>query len=783
MKLTLLALVMWGSLATQADPLNGSFTLGNSTAGEYDAQGIFTNPASLPFGALLNGSGLNSSFTWAVNRNQEDSGSIAFSLSSFGFGYERLSFGGVQRLSRYHFGGGFVVSPKLFFGSRLTLNRSDTLNDYTGLTFGLQYRVHPMASVGLTAIDVNQPDVATGGEVPSRWVGGLLIRPVRFLDLSLDVDTLSGNGNAFGDTIGYQAHAHLTVARGVRVTGGYHDTYGWQVGLRLDMGQGTVHSTLQPTSSTNRLVVGMRSSVRTKPSVVAPESTVKIVVNGQLEAEPREATLFQASPPHMRRLIEHLEWAAENTGVDAIQIQLKRFPLGWAEAQELHRALWDLRKRGKSVEAFLGNSDFREYYIASAANRIYLERGSQLDLTGLKFSRLFFKGPLDKLGVEAEIFARGKYKSAPETFTRKSSSPPVREANLTSLRQVEEHLLADLKKADRIKDKQQWARILNMGLYGTKDAVQEKLVDGVSTFPADRPIWKPAPGPLHRRDLVLPPRIAVVHAVGPIMSSRGGLGLGGAAITAQSMRKKLDQAVNDPRTRAIVLRVNSGGGEILPSYQIAEMIEEARLKKPVVVSMGGAAASGGYLISAPANLIVAEPTTMTGSIGVFVGKPNLKGLYDKIDLRKEILTYAPHADLFSWDRPFGTEGRKVMIRLLDNYYEGFVDYVATHRKKEVQEIQKVAQGRVWFGFQAVERGLVDKLGGYGTALQEAARLAHLGQYETWNVTEPIGFFEVSPMAFVSGPTLADLEPIAKLRQWSALLEDSPFLFYTPLEMN
>lgn len=774
-----------------ADPLNGSLELGTSVSHFYEARSIFSNPAALGYQTELNGSNFSVSDSYAVNRGYDDSFNLGVTWGYFGFGFEHLAHV-VDNYSRYHFGLGFPVYPTVYLGARYSLTRSriDVVGSPNSLDLGLQFRPSRFFAVGAVATQLNRP-VVLGNNLPVGFIFGLTLRPVTPITLFLDADTSS---TSFGKTWGYQAGVGLDVVRGLRLSAGYHDKYRFQAGLEIDLGNASVYSTVQPDSREKTAVIGIAASSTPKPSALSPKSALKIKLDSDLVEESTRGGLFLPSRRSLLDVIQTLEKAEKDASVALVVVRIEDFNLGLAAAQELFESLWRLRNSGKKVVAFLGNAGLSEYLIASAADKIYLQTGSQLDFTGLRFERLFFKGTLDKIGVEGEVFAKGKYKSAPEAFTRNESSPPVKAADLEALTEVEQVVVKLLNRGGRI-NAQKWPQVLRTALYGDDAAKTSGLVDGVvGTYDelekVTKGLWPKETLGAYRDFLALPPRIAVIVAEGNILKMKGRFWnvSGVSVVSPESMEKKFKEALSDPLTEAIVLRVSSGGGEIAASYEIANLVEKAGTKMPVVVSMGGIAASGGYLISAPASYVFAEPLTLTGSIGVFLGKPNVSGLMEKIGVHKEILSHAPHAGLLSWDRPLSAEGREIMIRQLNHYYDSFVKYVASKRSLSVDKAEEAAQGRVWFGDKAKQHHLVNEMGGYHEAIALAAEKAGLREhYDVAPISEPLDLsdlFGFGSFAKSQGSVLTLLPKEAQREMlWIESLEQNPFLLLSRVEMQ
>jgi protease-4 len=397
-----------------------------------------------------------------------------------------------------------------------------------------------------------------------------------------------------------------------------------------------------------------------------------------------------------------------------------------------------------------------------------MEPQGELKLVGLHSERYYLRGLLDKVGVEGDFLARGEYKSAPETFTRHEASAASREETLTDLREAQGHLEKLLSESGRL-NAAKLAKAYETALYGADEAKQAGLVDSVDSYAAnndgERAESIVSTTEERSESLALPPRVAVIVAAGDIMENKvRALSLGGETqVTPAQVKAQLDAALADSRTAAIVLRVDSPGGEILPSHEISVMVEKARERKPVVISMGDVAASGGYYISAPADRIFADPLTFTGSIGVF-----------------------PHAALFAEDRPWSAEDRAVFVRRLNGYYTGFVSYVARNRHLSQTDAEAAAKGRVWLGDHAQMLALVDQNGGYREAIAYAAKKAGLDDdYEVWPLRESVGIFDffgdqglMAAGAAAPGRVLTGLfspEAIRSLR-WLESLRSNPFLY-------
>jgi protease-4 len=447
-------------------------------------------------------------------------------------------------------------------------------------------------------------------------------------------------------------------------------------------------------------------------------------------------SFFESSPPSLRALVESLDRAATDAKVKAVVLRVSVLPdSGWGKVQELRDAITRFRKSGKPAYAHLEFCGNKEYYLATACNKVYAVPGALLDVSGLRAEVTFLRKTLDKLGVQAQFEGVGKYKNAPNQFTESSFTEPHREQTQALLDGLFAQYLAAISAA-RGKSTAEVRAAVDEGPYTAEDARAAGLVDELLYQDELDARLKSAervtPGRYVRSARGFGfdgrPKVALVYAVGEIVSgeSQAG-GLGGEFAGSDTVARAIRQARTDPAIRAIVLRVDSPGGSGTASDVIWREMGLARKAKPVVVSMGDVAASGGYYIAMGGDAIVAQPGTITGSIGVFGGKFSLRGLYDKIGVTKEILSHGRNAALFTEYRPWNDEERAKVRSLMVSFYETFVTKAAQGRHKTYDEVDRIAQGRVWTGSEALKVGLVDRLGGLDVALTIAKERAKLGK--------------------------------------------------------
>lgn len=781
------ALALLSIRSAQANPLENSLEIGTSVSQSYGARSVVSNPAGLAYETALNGVDLGTAFTYGLNRDQKSDFSGEIQYGVLGLGAERLA-SLPDPTSRYRIALGLPIASTLFGGLRYSFWNTQSAGRWDDLALGLQWRQWSQLSFGTTVSRLNTPSVG-GVKLSPLWVFGATWRPIPRFEIAVDGSTPS-DGRFFKDW-GYQASAGVEVFRGFQMRVGYHSDYQFFAGLQVGLGHASGYTSVQPGSRARAAVIGFQGAALPYRSPIGLPTTLKMKIDDDLSEQAVAPSLFSAGKPSLLTLLRTLQDAESKPHVSSVAIDLKKMPLGLASALELHQALVRLRQKGKRVEVYLGNAGTKEYLIASGASLIYLAPGGELRLVGLRAEHYFIKGTLDKIGLEGEFLAKGEYKSAPEMFTRTESSPTNRAAVLEELRLAEDHIRKVLQDSRAI-SVDQWKKIRELALLSPQAAVREKLVDGIQTFSAE--IDRPDRNTLTRErvsersnTLALPPRIAVIVADGTILNERARLlGLAGRdQVTPEGMRKKLEVATEDPRTRAIVVRVNSPGGEILASDLIATQIRTARASKPVWISFGDVAASGGYYLATAGERIYASPLSITGSIGVFVGKFNAKGLYQYLRLNKEILSHGPYPGLMTEDRPWSKAERDVMQRRLDEYYDSFVSLVASSRNLSKEKAESAAKGRVWLGSQAKDLGLVDNLGGYREVLSDAAQAAgcDLEDCEVSTIRTPLAlgdWFAENAFGMGRATSILGSEELLRAVNWMEMIENQPYLYLSPM---
>lgn len=507
-------------------------------------------------------------------------------------------------------------------------------------------------------------------------------------------------------------------------------------------------------------IAGMiASSQSTAP--IEDNSVLVLNLSGQLSERAENSFMEQlqgeiSSNIGLDNLLEGIRKAKENDNIKGIYIEAGAFvPDSYASMQAVRRALTDFRKSGKWIVAYGDIYTQGTYYLASAANKVYLNPQGQIDWHGLSAQRMFLKDLLGKFGVKMQVAKVGTYKSATEQFTGDKMSDADRAQTTAYLNGIWSAITQDVSKSRGVSVAQlnQYADSL-ITLTAATDYIKMKLVDKLLyTDQVKKEIKKllkldesDAISQISLADLSKADEgkisegeaIAVYYAYGDIVDgAAGGIFAKGHNIDAQTVCKDLEALANDDDVKAVVFRINSGGGSAYASEQIWHQVVELRKKKPVVVSMGGMAASGGYYISAPANWIVAEPTTLTGSIGIFGMFPDFSGLLNnKLGVKFDEVNTNRNSSFGTQARPFNAEEMRYLERYIDRGYKLFRHRVAEGRKMSDGQVEKLAQGHVYTGADAQKIKLVDQLGGLDVAIEKAARLANIKDYHTANYPAP-----------------------------------------------
>ena len=477
---------------------------------------------------------------------------------------------------------------------------------------------------------------------------------------------------------------------------------------------------------------------------VPSNATLVLRVGGDLsEMAPADVVgyLRGVRTPTVRSVVDNLRKAKADGRVRAVMLKPTGFESPfWGKVQEIRDAVIEFKKSGKPVYAYLEYGGDREYYLATAADKIYLMPASPLNLTGVATYELFLRGTLDKIGAYPDLHHIGDYKTAVNTFTEKGYTPAHKEMDQSLNRDLYEQIVRGI--ADgRKKNEADVQHLFDDGPFLPEDALRAGLIDDVAY--EDQVDEKLRAGEQRRQidsddytrislssvGLNRGPRIAVIYAAGTINSGKSGFDpLNGGIAGADTLNQYIRQARRDSSVRAIVLRIDSPGGSATASDAIwreLTIAKNERADRPLVASMSDLAASGGYYIAMPAQVIVAQPSTLTGSIGIFGGKIVTGGVYDKLGARIESTSIGRNAEINSPARPFNPEELKKLQEQLQAFYDQFVEKAADSRHSTPEQIDALAQGRVWTGRQAKQNHLVDELGGLDRAIAIAKQRAKI----------------------------------------------------------
>lgn len=485
-----------------------------------------------------------------------------------------------------------------------------------------------------------------------------------------------------------------------------------------------------------------------RPSV-AENSVLLLNVSGDLPDYVPEEPVAKAFGIQQKQsfsnLLTQLRKAKVDSRVGGVLLDIDFPGIGWGKADELRDAIKELRTSGKPVYAYMEIGTNREYYIATAAEKIFLPPSGDIYINGFAAEAMFYKGSLDKLGIEADVIQIGpKYKNAPDRYTRKEMSEGQTEVINALLDEYYGRFTNAIAEA-RQKTPEDVKALIDTAPYNSVQAKELGLIDESFYreqvyedlkerlgYRADEKLRTIRTSeyreiPSDSLGLNKGERVAVIYASGAINIGRSNDSpFGGQMVGSDTIVDAVNDAANDNSIKAIVLRVDSPGGSALASDLMWYALENAKAKKPVVVSMSDVAASGGYYIACNANKIVAQPSTVTGSIGVFMGKPVVKGLYDWLGITNQYVMRGKNAGLFRETEKWTPEERAKMVEQANSiYFNNFVPKVSKGRGKTDEEVNRLGQGRVWTGTQAKQNGLIDEFGGLEKAIEIAKELAGL----------------------------------------------------------
>lgn len=717
-----------------SDPSRGVTLLPDSLAFADESTALTYNPAGLGRVGPWN-------LIYVHERSQTRSlvGNAVFGAASMGdvfaFGAGVNTISGAGNLTKLSLGSSF--GPQAFSGgaSLNWLVNGDTKGMFV-LDLGLQSRPVRWLSFGATVRNVNAPTNGSGLTLPREWGLGVGLRPFEEV-VTLGVDWYFPEQRLV-ESSRLQYTAKATIVRGLRVSAGVSHGFvpqtplAFHAGLGIDLenvgytqGFGTAGGNLD-FQFMGRVSAGKYGSI-------VPSKKLAVISIGDIGSEGGStigSLLGVAAEDRYVRFLRFLDRASRDPELAAVLIKIEGAGVGLARADEVRAGIERLRAAGKKVYAYILSVGDAEYLMASACDAIFSAGEAMYIVDGVRSSITYYGGAAEQLGIGVDVARVGAYKSFPDQFTRKDMSDEQRET-LNAFLDTADSLLSERVTSRRGMSVEAWKAGLDEGIKPPRRAVELKQIDAVVTpqqlderLKAELPEVKATKSyrPFDFRDVRWGSKrkIAVVPVLGSINGGRNQSSpIGGAISGAESFIEAISEAAQDPDVKAIVLRVDSGGGDGLASDLMYRAVLEAKKKKPVVASMGDAAASGGYYVAMGADEVWANPTTLTGSIGVFYAKPAIKNLANKYGVTQESITRSKLAGVADFFDPWTEDQRLAAQKWIDDFYDTFITEVAASRKMKKEDVDLVARGRVWSGRDAKAKGLVDSLGGLMEAVQSA----------------------------------------------------------------
>lgn len=510
------------------------------------------------------------------------------------------------------------------------------------------------------------------------------------------------------------------------------------------------------------LLIGFISSAATPETpVVGTKAVLVLDLSVNFKEQPQENPFgslianAESNIPSLFDVVRLLNHAKSDSSVKGLYILAADNVNGFSSSEELRKAVLDFKKSGKFILAYGETMTQKAYYVANAAERVYVHPQGGLEWSGFSSNLFFLKGMLDKLQIEPQIFYAGKFKSATEPLRETKMTEANRLQTAVWLGDLYASFLRSTSKARNIDSATLHQLAINGSIQSPADAIKYKLVDGLKyddEIKGEMLKWLKKDPKSNINFVTINEyaqatsldtyssggKIAVIFAQGDIVSAEGDE----EQVSSDVFKNVIRKARLDKDVKAIVLRVNSPGGSALASDVIWREISLARKLKPVVVSMGDVAASGGYYIACNANTVFANETTITGSIGVFSIVPNFESfLKNKLGITTDRVRTAPFADMGAGDRALTETEKRFFQSATDSIYHTFKSRVADGRQKNMDYVDSIAQGRVWTGTRALQVGLIDKIGTLQDAIAHAALLAGVNDYRIRQYPEKKGFFE------------------------------------------
>ena len=797
--------LLWSGAARAWDPVpERPATPSLSAAGEDGVMSMWRNPANLAFDR-------DPSYVVLYSQTLDETAggtlAAARNLGPLAIGAAYQSSPGGDNWWTVSNGLGLMLGRHLSVGTHMGWQILEGPGD-NFLTWDIGMGWRPLSYLGFAGVAQNIGSPAPGLGVEERYGGGIVVRP--FGDhLLLGADYL------FTGIFQQEADGQATAApegllelslRAQPVEGLVVRAYGNEdgvIGGGLEMffgrhGAGAMAQAGLDGASAPRALAYAASSPNNERLFGSGNRVAGGVMGEPKPEQPQEGLFGTRAGESYLGLLSRVQKAAEDPSTSGIFIHLERASFSLAQVEELRDILAEARSRGKMVVVYLDRSTSNgAYMLASVADRVFLHPAADLGLVGVSAELQFFAGALDLIGVEAQYVKRAAYKSAPEQYTNTEASDASREQMNALLDSMFERLVAAV--ADgRGRPPEQIRALIDEGPFTAQEAQERGLVDDLLYPDEIEGKLDELLGKRHHLDIGYglegrqsgwraPNEIAVVYVDGVIVSGESGSpGLLGGSRQAgsETITRQLSQARRDSSVKAVVMRVDSPGGSAFASDEIWRAVERLkRADKPVIVSMGGTAASGGYYVAAGATAIYAEPSTITGSIGVYSGKFSLGSLYERVGISVEQYSRGRHAAMYSTSTALDESEYAAMDRMVADTYRQFTDKVRQGRRLDAEAVESVAGGRVWTGAAAHANGLVDELGGFHDAVARARQEAEIrprAEVALISYSErgaASGELARSTIRALVRPEVASLAPVlppeaALLEQWRMLREEA-----------
>jgi protease-4 len=722
------------SLGAGLSPTEGFFLPYNSAANSDDALSLKFNPAGLGWKRGFQGYFLH------TYSDSSFKGDYALFLSTGGLGFSAEWLGNVDKPTyrKYSLGTGFKLVDGFYLGTVYSWFGSKD-KDYHGLkswNAGFLIRPFSFISLGGIAKDLNRPvfqDVKTN----ISFDLGLALRPLSDR-ITFSIDGMMDEKEKLKDArTRYQVS--VEPLDGLLLAGDMDNKGNYGINLRVNFpfsGLGSYNAIDKNSKYQKSVVYWNFASERYRTFWQRKDNFLELKLSGNIDEE-KSFSLFSGRKVTLLDIIQEIEKAKKDRRIKGLIVRLDFLNAGFGKIQELREAFLDFRQSGKKVIFFMEQGGNKEYYLASSGDRIAMLPTGYLSLTGISAEITFIKKTLEKLGIEADLVHVGDYKSASDLVTRDSMSQAHREMGNWLLDDLYEQMTKEIAEQRGI-SQQDFKSKIDQGPFTAREAKEQGLVDNLAFYDQVDEVVKSLTGEkshklsfsryAQEKDFKytweIPQRIAVIFATGLIISGESGNNLFlGKMMGSETIARAIKRAREDNSIKAIVFRIDSRGGSGIASDVIWREIILCKGKKPFIVSMSDVAASGGYFIACPGDTIIADPGTITGSIGVISGKFNLSGLYKKIGFSTQILKRGEHSDFYTSKRGFTEEERNIVKKQTKEFYDDFVNKVAQGRKRSFDDIDQIGRGRVWTGNQAKANGLVDELGGLKQAIEIAKKRA------------------------------------------------------------